>query len=329
MNRVIRHIEHLLIAHDCVIVPGVGAILAHTLPARLDRNGAMLSPERVFTFNPALNHNDGIIAASIARAEGISYEAASVYLDSEVAEMRRCLDADSRLKLGRIGTLLRNADGSMRFVPASAAMLSPATMWLPKVNLAAFAAVEAEEERSFARAAAAKAKRPGIFSKVARMAAAVAVLVAVGLTLMTPVKMENPQYASLGFDRLRVEAPAPSLIETPGQATAPVVLVIERRADAETVVDTAAYASMREEARMRNRRSAVAKRYCLVVASLASESEARKFMDGCNDNTLGVFAKDGRYRVFAAEGNSPEEVAVAAAGNGASERYPQSWVCRR
>lgn len=328
MNRVIRHIEHLLIAHDCVIVPGVGAILAHTLPARLDESGAMVSPERVFTFNPALNHNDGTIAASIARAEGISYEAASVYLDSEVAEMRRCLDADSRLKLGRIGTLLRNADGSMRFVPASAAMLSPATMWLPKVNLAAFAAVEAEEERSFARVAA-KAKRPGIFSKVARMAAAIALLVAVGLTLMTPVKMENPQYASLGFDRLRAEEQASSLIGTPGQATAPVVLVIERRADAETLVDTAAYASMREEARMRNRRPAAAARYCLVVASLASESEARKFMDGCNDNTLGVFAKDGRYRVFAAEGNSPEEVVVAAAGNGASERYPQSWVCRR
>ena len=47
-------------AHDCVIVPGLGAVLAHTLPARMDATGEkMLAPVRVFTFNPALNQNVG------------------------------------------------------------------------------------------------------------------------------------------------------------------------------------------------------------------------------------------------------------------------------
>ncbi|MDE6498512.1 MAG: hypothetical protein K2L21_07620, partial [Muribaculaceae bacterium] len=26
MNRIIAHIEHLLVTHDCVVLPGIGAI---------------------------------------------------------------------------------------------------------------------------------------------------------------------------------------------------------------------------------------------------------------------------------------------------------------
>ena len=140
MNRVIRHIEFLLMQHDCVIVPGVGAVLAHRMSARFDESGErMLSPVRSFTFNPSLCHNDGMLAASIARAEGLSYEAAARILEAEVAEMRLRLDNDSRMVLGRVGTLLRNADGSMRFIVGTLHKHSPSTMWLPEVNLEAFA----------------------------------------------------------------------------------------------------------------------------------------------------------------------------------------------
>lgn len=318
-------------AHDCVIVPGLGAVLAHTLPARMDATGErMLAPVRVFTFNPALNHNDGILVASVARAEGIGYDASVSAVEAAVAEMRRRLDEDARLRLGAAGMLLRNADGALRFVPSSARELTPASMWLPDVNLTLFGRAKAvavpelgtEDEVAVERRA--HRRRARYTSRIVRMAATMALLFAVGLAILKPASVDNPERASLGVEILSPAAHAP-LIEIPGQAVAPVVLVIERHSDAATPVDTAAYAAMRRAAR----RQLDSGRYYMVVASLASELEARKFVENSKDSSLGILVKDGRYRVYAAQGASVADVNALAASQGVNSRYPSAWVCRK
>ncbi len=327
MNRVIRHIEFLLMQHDCVIVPGVGAVLAHRMSAGFDESGErMLSPVRAFTFNPSLCHNDGMLAASIARAEGLSYEAAARILEAEVAEMRLRLDNDSRMVLGRVGTLLRNADGSMRFIVGTLHKHSPSTMWLPEVNLEAFAKAENTDCTVAVKRMNVRPRR--ILSKITKMAAAVTVLFAVGVALTTPIKVDNAQYASLGVESISLRKSAPALIESPGEAKAPVVLVLERHDDAATRVDTAAYSALRNAARVKTP-AAASGRYCLVVASLASEKEARQFMENSKDTSLGILVKDGRFRVYAAEGATIADVQAAASASGADRRFPDSWVCRR
>lgn len=228
MNRVIRHIEHLAITHDCVILPTIGAVLAHEVPARFDASSRrMLAPQRVFTFNPALSHNDGVLASSVARAEGLSYAQASQILDAELPTMRRALEEDSRLSLGRIGTLMRNADGSMRFVAAPAIEMTPSFMWLPTVDLAGFA--EVEEVAAPAAAGARAGMRPRrVLGRVARMAAALSLFVAVGLALLHPRAIENPQQASLGVEMPKAQVAA-DIIEMPSEAKAPVILVLRNR----------------------------------------------------------------------------------------------------
>ena len=67
----------------------------------------------------------------------------------------------------------------------------------------------------------------------------------------------------------------------------------------------------------------------MVVASLASELEARKFVENSKDSSLGILEKDGRYRVYAAQGASVADVNALAAANGVSSRYPSAWVCRK
>ena len=319
-------------AHDCVIVPGLGAVLAHTLPARMDATGEkMLAPVRVFTFNPALNHNDGVLAASVARAGRISYEAAASAVETAVADMRRRLDEQGRLRLGAAGILVRNADGTLRFVPSSARELTPASMWLPDVDLAIFGrsesvaepALDAEEEEIAAERRAHR-RRARYTSRIVKMAAAMALLFAVGLAILKPAGIDNPERASLGVESFSSAAQS-RLIETPGQAVAPVVPVIERHSDAATPVDTAAYAAMRRAARGQVGTG----RYYMVVASLASELEARKFVENSKDSSLGILEKDGRYRVYAAQGASVADVNALAAANGVSSRYPSAWVCRK
>ncbi len=322
MNRIIAHIEYLLVAHDCVIIPGVGAILAHTVGAYVDSvDGQLVPPRRVFTFNPSLDYNDGVIAASISRRDGISYEAAGRIVESAGESMKSELETNSRLSLGRVGTLLRGADGSLSFLTADCALLSPCTMWLPAVSLARFETSGEDSAGIQLREHSGERARTLLY-RVARMAAAIALLIAVGFAISTPVAVNDYQQASLGIAPVVAEAPHRELIETPGRATAPVVLVLKHHSDAVTKVDTAAIARNREMA-------AAPMRYCLVVASLASEAETMRYLKESGDSSLNYFVKDGRYRVYAAQGATIEDVKTAAEASGVNARYSSSWICRK
>lgn len=324
----IRHIEHLLVAHDCVIMPGVGAVLAHRESARTDLAGGVLyAPARAFTFNPALRHNDGMLAASVARRECIPYEVAMARVEEASVQMREQLERQYALSLGRVGRIELVPDGGMRFVAGDVSGLSPDTMWLPQVDAAAFAdnasASAPVTTHSVIRRISRRPRR--LMLNVVKMAAAMALLVAVGITLITPVRIDNAQLASLGIGMTKTEEKP--LVQMPGQASAPVVLVLERKPDAATPVDTAAYSAMRAAARAPKAFAKPTRSYCLVVASLDSEADARKFIARQDDSTLGVLNRDGRFRVYAAEASSQTELIEL--GRRIADRYPNSWVCRR
>ena len=207
--------------------------------------------------------------------------------------------------------MIRTADGSLSFVPAQSSELSPSTLWLPQVDIAAFSQCDAPDSSvSVVRRERRRPRR--IFANIAKMAAAAVLLVAVSLALVTPMKVDNAQFASLGISSGRQPA---ELIDLPGRSTAPVVLVLRKHADAVTVVDTVKTPANALDA----------KRYCLIVASLDTQAEAERFIAKSGDPGMQVLAKDGRYRVYAAEGATIEELQDCEA----SHRYPMSWICRR
>ena len=57
-----RHIELLLLEHDCVIVPGLGGFIANHTEARYtgDEEHLFLPPYRTIGFNQQLQVNDGL-----------------------------------------------------------------------------------------------------------------------------------------------------------------------------------------------------------------------------------------------------------------------------
>lgn len=101
MNCLIPHIEYLLQYNDCVIVPVWARFLAHNMAPRYDEEEQMWhAPARVFSFNPALSRTDGMLASSIARREGISYDSATSIVRKEVEKMLASLDEKHELSLG-------------------------------------------------------------------------------------------------------------------------------------------------------------------------------------------------------------------------------------
>ncbi|MDE6528441.1 MAG: hypothetical protein K2L78_05290, partial [Muribaculaceae bacterium] len=78
MNSISAYIEMLLRKHECVVLPGFGAFLCNYVPARFadDNELTINPPSRCLAFNGELVDSDGLLASSIARKEGLTYEAA-------------------------------------------------------------------------------------------------------------------------------------------------------------------------------------------------------------------------------------------------------------
>ncbi|MGM9844721.1 MAG: SPOR domain-containing protein [Muribaculaceae bacterium] len=341
MNELILHIELLLMSRDCVVVPGLGAVLAHGLPARYDEvSYRFIAPSRSFTFNPEINHNDGALASSIARSKGITYEDALDYVATQVAALKHHLAADGELALGRVGSLHRH-DGLLEFRPGdAAALLSPSTLWLPSLSVMPCEMrnvhTDVADDAPLMPISRAALLRKRVY-RIAKTAAAIAVIVGIGIVMSTPLKVDNAQYAGIAYgESITSHSPEPEdvLLPVPGSQESELRIVLSRHDDAVTIVDTAAHNAYRRNVLARKHHAAAVAdlgkgRYCLVIASCASHDEARRFIQRNNHLPLGILAKDGRYRVYAASADSYAEAQQAANAPVIAARYPDAWVCRR
>lgn len=308
MNKLIPHIEYLLQIHDCVVVPGFGALLAHGEEAWYNEEANVwIAPRRIVSFNPDLSRTDGLLAASVARREDISIETASLTVEKAVREMRDKLESERQLSLGAAGTVKVDDEGYLNFVPYESEWLSPAFMWLPYVTMP-------RRSRNVVIPEVTKIMRRSMAERlrmVARAAACLALVVVLTWIVAKNLSYEpNPQFATIApVEDLRREAAL--------KAEEPVKVILTEAPDDE-VIENVVVAHPKPEPT-----------YFLIVASLASKSEADKFVSQFPDFNLGILEKDGRYRVYAAAGATVAEVAELGHADNLSASFPNSWVCRR
>lgn len=340
MNLTVRHLEYLISRHDCVIVPGLGAVLARNVSAEESADcGRWTPPCRNYSFNGSLTETDGLLAGSVARALGISHERATELLADELLGMRRQLDHEGSLSLGRVGRLYRESDEGVLFEPAEKDLLTPFATWYRPFELRPVdvAAAEVSDDESLSKGA-----KLTPFGRFMRIAAAIIVLVAVGLAVSTPVSVEDAQYASLTLPSIKspkkvtVPAVAGPAVETVSVETSGVVAespALEGRNKIEIPV---AVAENTVNGKAVKPVSSIClndfDEYCLVVASLVSEEAAGQFiLDESRRNpglAMGILEQNGRYRVYAATGKTQAQ-ALSAASNPKISRYKGVWVTRR
>lgn len=312
MNRKFsHHITTLLRRHDCVIVPGVGAFVAtHMAAARI--GDTMTPPRRSISFNPAMVHDDGLLADSLSRQMKISFEQARERVAAESALIQRRLRAEGAVSIARVGTLRRLKGGRLEFTP-----FDLWTLPLPTVKIArplpAFevvkpaASTEAEQKRV-------AVVRVPLRLQWLRVAAAAVVLCLIGFTLSTPIDIDTAQNASLA-------APAFTPPEEPAIEPLPVPADMELNL-AMAPADGAFTPTKPEPPRRMN--------YVMVVASLPSRAKALEFIAQSGMPNLDIMQSGENFRVFAAAGATQEEArAAAAAIDGFSSRFPDAWICRR
>ena len=126
MIEINRHIEILLLANECVIVPDFGGFMTHQVPAHYDADDrSFLPPLRTLGFNPQLRINDNILVQSYVEAYDISYPEAMRRVAEEVEEMKHILSEEGSYSLTDLGTLTVNAEGNYEFTPCEAGLLTP------------------------------------------------------------------------------------------------------------------------------------------------------------------------------------------------------------
>lgn len=124
-----KHIEILLLEHDCVIVPGLGAFIANHASACYNENGdnMFLPPYRNICFNQSLATNDGLLVQAYMSAYDAAYPEAQKQMTQDINDTLYELDVNGFVKIKGIGVLSKNLSGNITFEPeeVGAGILTP------------------------------------------------------------------------------------------------------------------------------------------------------------------------------------------------------------
>lgn len=347
MNCIDRHISYLISRHDCVIVPGFGAFVAQYVPARIDTDHGHISPPaRIIGFNQSLDHNDGLLASSIARATRISYDSAVTTVAQQVAALRTQLQSDGEISLGHIGSFTDKGNGIIEFQPFATPIAAPDYFGLAQKTVAKVIKIAKDEETRKDNAVSRRRNRLSVIVRnSARVAASIAVILGLGIMLSTPVIVDRQAPSMASVSSVTTVTPpkatsAAALLPTKHDPT----LYLATTSDGFEIADTTGRnrykAKLKATELQRTLRAGTAATttairmnesdsYCLIVASLSSAEDAERYLSQSKDKSLRCLNKDGKFRIYAATGPTVAEASAPTKSSEFSKRYPGAWVCHR
>ena len=123
MNNIDPIIKELLVLHDCVIFPGLGGFVAQYASSSIsDDNLIFKPPFKQILFNKNLTNNDGLLANSISKEWGISYEESVEKLSSLLFKINNEIKTNKQFSFEGIGVLYE-VNGILNFKQQSENLL--------------------------------------------------------------------------------------------------------------------------------------------------------------------------------------------------------------
>ena len=349
---IIEHIQYLVTRHDCVVMAGLGALVAQREPAKFSADGRMLlPPRRSLVFNNALTHDDGLLAGSVARRNGISFQSARAEVTRQIELLRSRMAAEGSVELPRIGSLSLSAEGLIDFTPeAVAPIVNAFYSALPSLRLSTadaaaddadtFEPTILEVDTTLGRRIAAKLLKAG------KYAAVVAMIFAAGAALTTPVLLDRPA------DRAALSLPA---VTPAKKATLPAALTVAMQPQANfgpeakepsdnSETSESSELSDNSEPSTPSQPKGLVKvsdykgsdpadsfSCFVIVGSCNTEAEARRFIARKgSDADLRILNADGRFRIYSAMSNNPEAANTFKSTDPTIRaQFPDAWVYSR
>lgn len=102
-----------------MIIPELGAFLAHSIPASYNaEDGVFMPPHRTLGFNPQITIDDALLLSEYIDEQQLTYEDAGKALRKDVVYLRHELSTKGIVRFGELGTFSMNVTGNISFDPA-------------------------------------------------------------------------------------------------------------------------------------------------------------------------------------------------------------------
>lgn len=309
MISMIEHIEYLMLSNDCVVVPGFGAFIAqYTSSNNCAQNSTFTSPKRSISFNASINHNDGLLANSIAKKALIPYAEALKQIEKSTTICRQALSDGSEAPFGRLGFFISNAEGHIEFIPFHHELANDDFFGLQSFSFPTLAernaqvATEETVSETYSEPEINIGRRNWFSHKAVQIAASIVMLVCLTFALSTPIIVDKPthQLATLN-------------VPTP---TMPKHKVVK----AEEISQQKQVKAVSEKKETNSNG-----RYAIIICSLKKQSQvAQYFQENKDINPANVIKKNGYYMIYFNRGDNYQELVKEA--KQMPKPYTEFWI---
>ena len=309
MISMIEHIEYLMLSNDCVVVPGFGAFIAqYTSSNNCAQNSTFTSPKRSISFNASINHNDGLLANSIAKKALIPYAEALKQIEKSTTICRQALSDGSEVPFGRLGFFISNAEGHIEFIPFHHELANDDFFGLQSFSFPTLAernaqvATEETVSETYSEPEINIGRRNLFSHKAVQIAASIVMLVCLTFALSTPIIVDKPthQLATLN-------------VPTP---TMPKHKVVK----AEEISQQKQVKAVSEKKETNSNG-----RYAIIICSLKKQSQvAQYFQENKDINPANVIKKNGYYMIYFNRGDNYQELVKEA--KQMPKPYTEFWI---
>lgn len=328
MSDIALHIEYLLSKHDCVIVPGWGAfIMQYRNAVYFTEDGIYKKPYRSISFNQSICHNDGLLINSMIRRSGIPYAVANNEIEEFVASLRKQLDYDGLVAIGRLG-IFKNTDGLVIFEPNRIGDRCSDSFGLHNLKIKTLAQMTEESVASDNMAHLKSRQSINLnVRRFAQLAASIIILICAGFVLSTPLRFDqSTDYASLE-NAVRISQPSPKVVlNSDGDLAIALPVCAEQELNVSVNTCDEEESNKRAEDRVEARLPHDDEgEYYLIVSSLDTKEQAEKYIQRHNGD-LRILERGDRFRVYAAQSASFKSLNHAR--KSILSEYPDAWILR-
>lgn len=317
MISIIRHIEYLMMFNDCVVIPGWGALIASYTPSHINGD-TFCGPSRSIGFNASITHNDGLLATSLTRRHGMTFDEACRLITDNVTAFKNQLAGGNEVAFGHLGYFMLNKGGKMEFSTFPQSAIPNEFFGLSDLNLSSF--------REQATGAQPQAVVMGnIWRERFKAAASIAAIVGVGVLFSTPVIIDkSTQNASMNIIEVKAK-PQTSITAKPVQKATPSdkQFTVIDNAGNETPVTVSKDISNEE---LQNDTNGD---YLLVINTCDREKSAHKLIKSYAKRGVKtkVVTCGKRHHIVIAQSDSQSELRKVK--KSLPDKFEKAWICKR
>ena len=321
MENLVKYTTKLIAQHNCVIIPGLGAFLAHNVPASYNaEDGIFMPPHRKLGFNPQVRIDDALLLSEYIDEQQLSYDEAAKRMRNDVSALRHTLSQKGCARMGELGTFNMNVKGEISFIPDPNGIDDPYNFGLEPLLMPLLADCEKKEI----------VIKRHTFRKYVSIAAAIIVglflVIPIGNSLYEPsmqagIPVMKSKTATVASDATVHESVAPVQ-----QATAATNTVAESKTATADIAPQSTVAATTDNS-MAKAVAEDAPVFSIIVASSPNEANAQLAISELSAKMqaeYSVVKASGRYRIAHSTYSSNAEAMSALTQ--IKDTFPDAWV---